>query len=611
MDPILYITETIPDDIKINRNNIGKLYTNTVSGLIKLLSRAKQKIKIITPYISLNNNSKTFDNSVCLQQKNNKVSCCPTNNGLNCNLNKDVCNKENNCYYKTYFSKTELNNRINIKNGLLIEKEFTKALDNGIQVDMIISHNIKGDESAKMQEKYPEMISIQYLDMSSWYGRGKINTTLIIIDDKDFYFGNIGLDWLQLSQTKGIGIIMLNAGNNIINDLNDYYNSIKIFSSSKYSGISIKDGIVNVDKDIKTPIVTLLDKSINYTLKLPIWTKLNATKYLSPISKTISTKHTLKKPIKLKINDQEGYMFISGSPTDALPKNRTSDVENIIYSIKNAEKFVYICLTGLIPSNDKFYGKNKILKEIWWPKIFDAILYAVYQKSCDVKLLVTYWPLSSNKQTIFMQLLNDLGNSCNISSKISTKSGNTCGSIDVRVLKLDNWDKTPYGINNIKKNFNPIYPKNSRLSLSKFLVTDKNFVLCSSNWIWGSFYNDISLSINFTHTNIINKFKDLFITDWNQLSDKNMITEEQMKFITGETRYQNNLIENKNAVKQSQLLNKKKTKKKIENLPSYQNSIEQLNNIKKNKSKNKSNILLTKILIFIVIVIIIIYFKNN
>lgn len=557
MDPILYITESIPKDLIINRNNLGDMYTSTIPALNKIFDRVKLTLKIITPSINLTNYES--NNSVCIQSKNNKVECCNTNKGNFCNLSEKQCNKEPKCYYKKYFSKNDMKSRFNVDYGKLVYDKLVKVCEKGVEIEFITEYsknNKNQDESLIIQEMFPSQVGVYKLDMSKWYGRGNINTTIIIADNKDVYFSNIKLNWKDLTLNKGIGVLMLNS-RNIVNDVMNYFNDLKAFTDSKYSGISVKDGIIDVDNDVITPIANILDKSINMTRKFPIWTELNDIKYTNPIdSNSDENVSNIEFPLKQTINDEIGYIHCSTSPEEAFSLKRTNCIDDIINTIKSADKFVYICLTDIIPGDKKLYTDNKQLKEIWWPKFFNAILYAVYQKSCDVRLLISYWPVSSNKQTIFMQLLNDLGNSCNITSKLTNGQGNTCGKINVRTIKINNWNKTPYGNNiNKDKDFNPLFPNDSRVSLSKFVVTDKNFTLCSSDWLWGSFNNDISLCMTFTHSKLIDNIKTLFLTDWNELSSKNLISENQMKFITGETRFQNNIIESKNF---------KKSLKKIE-----------------------------------------------
>jgi phospholipase D3/4 len=160
--------------------------------------------------------------------------------------------------------------------------------------------------------------------------------------------------------------------------------------------------------------------------------------------------------------------------------------------------------------------------DIWWPDFFDAILYAVFQKRVAVKVLVSLWATSPHVEGPFLQKLEEMASVCKIAQSDPNWSGAQgfpgkvpCGSVEVRRFIMPGWDKTYTGSGVTPyTNLNPSYPSFSRVNHTKYIVTDKQVNIGTSNWTWGYFFNTSGASLNLTHPSVVYSMKRIFDEDW-------------------------------------------------------------------------------------------------
>ena len=224
-------------------------------------------------------------------------------------------------------------------------------------------------------------------------------------------------------------------------------------------------------------------------------------------------------------------VYISGAPDEVIGSGRTKDRDSIINTIKHADKFIYISIMDFTPTSIYLESANGKALDIWWGSFYDAILYAIYQKKCNIKILVSKWAASPHTESSYLQGLEKLAQTCKISQNDPNWSGSpgfpgvvSCGTLEIRRWVMPGWDQTTQGSKGvILSNSNPKYPNFSRVNHTKYIVTDKRVNIGTSNWTWGYFFNTAGASFNSTHSSLIETCKFIFKRDWKLYGKPNII----------------------------------------------------------------------------------------
>lgn len=183
---------------------------------------------------------------------------------------------------------------------------------------------------------------VRSVDFPKLLGGGVLHTKVWIIDRTHFYVGSANMDWRSLTQVKELGIMAANC-------------SCLAEDIAKIFDVYWKLGAPNA----KIPSKWGPELS----------TEINATNQAA-------------------INDLHlgpANVYLSSSPPPLSPTGRTQDVDAIVKTILDAEKFVYVSVMDYIPL--LIYTKEPK----FWPVIDDALRKVAIEKNVTVRLLISHW----------------------------------------------------------------------------------------------------------------------------------------------------------------------------------------------------------------------------
>ncbi|XP_049597491.1 5'-3' exonuclease PLD4 [Syngnathus scovelli] len=232
--------------------------------------------------------------------------------------------------------------------------------------------------------------------------KGVLHSKFWIVDRQHVFIGSANMDWRALTQVKELGMVIYNCPS-LANDL------YQIFSSY-------------------------------WELGMP---KNTMPEYL-PVS------HINKQnPLLVKEDNITSRLFISGSPPSICPNTRTLDLDAIVSSISEAQRYIDVAVMEYSPIIRFQHPKR------YWPTIDNAIRTAAFRR-VKIRMLISCWPNSFPGMLPFLRSLASLNSSTHHLSI----------QIKLFIVPGGNQTNIPF----------------SRVNHNKYMVTDKVAYIGTSNW---------------------------------------------------------------------------------------------------------------------------------
>ncbi|XP_038150418.1 5'-3' exonuclease PLD4 [Cyprinodon tularosa] len=276
---------------------------------------------------------------------------------------------------------------------------------------------------------------------------GVLHTKFWIVDMKHVFIGSANMDWRALTQVKELGVVVYNCSS-LAMDLH------KIFQSYWVMG------------------------EPNSSLPQP-W----PAKYSTNINK--------QHPLLVKEDNISSSLYIACSPPSFCPQSRTQDLEAILSSISDAEKFVDVAVMEYFPTT-RFEKPH-----IYWPFIDDAIKVAAFERKVKIRMLISCGRDSDPAMLPFLQSL----------ASMDYPPHHISIQIKLYIVPVGNQSDIPY----------------ARVNHNKYMVTDKVAYIGTSNWAGDYFLTTAGVSLvisqNSAHSGwnsktLHNQLKDVFNRDW-------------------------------------------------------------------------------------------------
>ncbi|KAN0024991.1 hypothetical protein ACTFIV_009400 [Dictyostelium citrinum] len=182
--------------------------------------------------------------------------------------------------------------------------------------------------------------------------------------------------------------------------------------------------------------------------------------------------------LSLNNNDQVYEMFLAVSPPQFQSTDRTGDIDALMNAINNAEQS--ICITVMDYTPTTLYNDPNT----YWPLIDNALRAAAFNRNVQVRMLISHWNYTSPTIPQWLHSLNQVDN------------------IQVRWFVVPDFST------------NPQIPY-TRVNHAKFMVTEKQSYVGTSNWSQDYFTVTGGLSYNVFNNDFTNQLQSIFNRDWN------------------------------------------------------------------------------------------------
>jgi len=173
---------------------------------------------------------------------------------------------------------------------------------------------------------------------------------------------------------------------------------------------------------------------------------------------SLDTLYNRNDPMKFKTmqSNTEMTAFLVSSPPQFCTKSRTVGIDGLIHVLDSAEKFIHIEVMDYFPAII-YTNPNK-----YWPVIDDALRRAVFNRGVELRLLVGLMPHNLSRSDEYHYL-----------SSLAALDGSGRDHKVVSKVKLF-----------IIPAYTPVQARlqYARVNHAKFVVTDKNTYVSTSNW---------------------------------------------------------------------------------------------------------------------------------
>lgn len=187
---------------------------------------------------------------------------------------------------------------------------------------------------------------------------------------------------------------------------------------------------------------------------------------------------------RLNLTNPSLQVYLSSSPPPFCPQGREVDVDAIVKVINTAEKFINIAVMDYFPTT--LYTR----KPHFWPVIDDAIRKAAIERGVEVRMLISHWDHTRPNIKNYLKSLQDLSGAykrTNITVKMFTVPSFTPAQANI-----------PF----------------ARVNHNKYLVTDKDGYIGTSNWSADYFISTGGIGVIFRGGNLRRELKEVFDRDW-------------------------------------------------------------------------------------------------
>ena len=380
--------------------------------------------------------------------------------------------------------------------GRALFEALREAAGRGVSIRILQSPGFAGhkQESAALNEEFPEKVTIRSVDMGTWYGgSGIMHQKIWIFDARHIYLGSANMDWKSITQVKEMGI-SVEDGPELAADAMKYFNAWWAFSALPPASAEVFDPVARINRMVP-PWSTLVDPK--HRAESP----LDDDEFATDFSRT--------NPLQLTLNDEPGGVFLTGSPGEIRGRGRTWDGDGLVHTIDDACRSICVSVMDFGPIG--LYSRRRSQAPInagifpddtpvWWPSLFDALLCAALTRKVYVRVLVSKWAHTSGLIEPLLVALQKAADAGRADSYMSS------GQLEIKQFIVPGWDSTT--------GENRKYPGHTRVNHTKYIVTDRRINIGTSNMTWDYFASTAGSSLNSDHPSLVRTLQAVFDRDW-------------------------------------------------------------------------------------------------
>jgi len=266
---------------------------------------------------------------------------------------------------------------------------------------------------------------------------------VIIVDKKHAYLGSANMDWRSLSEVKELGVLVKDC-DCIAKDFEHIFDiNHRAAGQAEYSSFYATKNVVD-------------------------WAQFNDTR-----------------PHLVAFNQgrDQTETFISSAPPGLNAKGRTNDIDALLAVINDAEEKLDVSVMSYSPFEHYFFDQTKLES---WTELQDALVNAAL-RGVKVRMLLSDWVNTKPKSVYAFDTLKNAERIVNI---LMNSNSHKEGWPHKRGRYFDlRWFRLPQEMNTEDR------ISHSRTNHPKYVVSEKDMYVSTSNWEKGYFYNSVGVSL--------------------------------------------------------------------------------------------------------------------
>ncbi len=459
-----YLVESIPTGMEELKGTPGVLYTGPV--LKRLTDKAVKSIDLMAMYWALTANP----------ERRNEGG----------------------------FTIEEMRGKYGAQEGQDLYDALLAAAARGVKIRIVESPGFDSadDESGALKKAYPDRVEIRRIDLADWFESGIMHQKIWIFDGQDFYLGSANNDWKSLTQVKEMGIGVENDPA-VGAEMSRYFDTWW--------------QLCGLEPTVRKEV---FDPAAGIERTFPSWSEVvpSSERTPNPLDRgDFRTPYSWDHPMAFG----DAKMFLSGAPREICVGQRTFDGDALVRTIREAEESVSISVMDFAPVSlyrgswdkeaRKYMVGDRVASPVWWPALFDAILYAATTRCVHVRLLVSKWAHSSPFLSPYLRALEATADAA------AAKPSMRAGLLEIKRFLVPGWDDTEvksaggtYGRQQAERQ----YPGHTRVNHAKYIVTDKRVNIGTSNMTWDYFSATAGASFNSDDQQLVGQLQTVFDRDW-------------------------------------------------------------------------------------------------
>ncbi|CAL8294968.1 unnamed protein product [Arctogadus glacialis] len=331
--------------------------------------------------------------------------------------------------------------------GVGILERLKKLPRRNVSVRVVTSEPTVPNNSTDLNILLENGVEVKRVDFGR-LTKGVLHSKFWIVDKRHVFIGSANMDWRALTEVKELGVLIYNC-TSLAKDLH------KIFQSFWEMGES--------NSSLPEPWPSHYDTAINKD-----------------------------HPLVVEDGNVSSRIYLSGSPPSFCPSSRTLDLEAILSTISEAERFVDVAVMAYSPTSWLEHHRS------YWPVLDNVLKRAAFEREVKIRMLIS---CGRDSNPAMLHHLRSL-------ASFNYPPQNIRILVRLFVVPVGNKTDIPY----------------ARVNHNKYMVTDKVSYIGTSNWIEDYFSNTAGVGLVVSEqaldplqktTTLHHQLKAVFNRDWN------------------------------------------------------------------------------------------------
>lgn len=353
------------------------------------------------------------------------------------------------------------------------------AAGRGVMIRIVQSPGFVAEphESHLLAVAYPEQVTVRTMQMEAWFESGIMHQKMMVADGREAYIGSANMDWRALAQVKEVGL---------------WLQDDEIMGAAL---VTLFERWWLWAAMVAKPVMGR-DKQSDVQRLVPKWSKLvqGAQRVREPWGREMGVGGG-KRPLHPHWNNEPSQAWLALSPPEVMVAGEMDDETSWLHGMRQARETIDVSVMDCLPLS--LYWGERGGPPLWWPTLFDGLVQAALARRVRVRLLVSEWAQTPAQMLPFLRAWR---------TAVVGVAPHMPDCLQIKRFVMPGWSET-VGVERA-------YPAYSRVNHPKYMVTDSDWLVGTSNWAWGYFHTTAGISLCGDYPEVRHRLATIFDRDW-------------------------------------------------------------------------------------------------